>query len=250
MCKKSTFLIILAFLFVTATGGCITISFEKNVEEPIGTQTPSPTQESFSAQPETLQLPDSVDQFLDGARGLNLDSFEPSSEAYWDLGKIGKVSNGMLELIGDEKDINSIGLDRAILAGEGVLFRTRYTHGAQFTIFIQSGAWGKPSFRRVGIDGGGKPKEHIWLGSQFNGDFLSGDFSPKPDSWYYLLMAIDNRANILIAIWDPENSENQNSYKQEMDEESQGQYWGLGMEVFRGTLQVDDFFVISFESIR
>jgi hypothetical protein len=63
-------------------------------------------------------------------------------------------------------------------------------------------------------------------------------------------MAIDNRANGVVAIWDPDHPEKRNSYKKKMNEESQGQYWGFTIEVFRGTVQVDDFYIISFDSIK
>jgi hypothetical protein len=225
--------------------------------KPAETQQPLPNStiessnnEAFPTPVKTGQVPHQVENFLTNTQALEFDSFGPTSAAYWDLGTIGSTANGMLELIGDKINWSQIGLKRSVLEGEAILFLARYTRGAQFKMYLQSGPWGKERYRSFGINGGGKPSHHLWLGSQYTEDFLTGDFSPEPDRWYYVLMAIDNQAKVVVAIWDPDHPEKQNSFKENMGEESRGQYWGLIFEVFRGTLQIDDFHIISLDNIK
>ena len=57
------------------------------------------------------------------------------------------------------------------------------------------------------------PKANLWLGQNGLGfNNLHGNFQLKPDTWYSLLMAVDEGGEFLSVIWDPQDTTHFFSY--------------------------------------
>jgi hypothetical protein len=209
------------------------------------TETPVPTA-TITPTP-TVAPPEVVLEYLDGVVVTRVDTFD--SDSRWGLGG-GEIADGRLELVGN--DWNGLVNQGLFLEGEGTIISFNYGNNPEFEIFYDFGQWWTDAYRRFGIYVySGYPKANLWLGKNGLGyNNLQGNFQPKADTWYKLLMAVDVDGEFLAVIWDPADPSQRISYHEKAGENWADYRWHFRIGANAGTILFDDFIEIDFTDIK
>ncbi|MEA3350557.1 MAG: hypothetical protein U9Q82_08055 [Chloroflexota bacterium] len=213
---------------------------------PTLTSTSTPTKPPIPPTP-TVAPPMVLLDYLDNVSVTQTDYFESSMG--WDLWT-GKISNGVLEIIG--KDWNGLAKRRKISEGEGIIIDFKYEKNSEFELMFDYGEWWTDPYRRFGIYiWGSYPKANLWLGKNGLGfNNLHGNFQPKADTWYTLLMAVDSDGEFLSLIWDPTDPTQIFSYHEKAGEKWAGYSWVFKLGANAGTITFDNFMKITFDEMK
>jgi hypothetical protein len=181
------------------------------------------------------------------------DDFNELTSIRWDytLSKVGS-SGGLVEITGQSFWDTDLYRRRAFKEGEGVLVLFKYDSGAEFGLYLDDGNWQTPNYKRWGIYyAGTRLGTDIWQGSSGPGERdLEGNLSPRPDTWYYLLLAVGKEADFVAQVWEHDNPSQQAKYRRTFGEEWAGQTWEFTIDANKGKAYVDSFTEISFNGIK
>ena len=216
--------------------------------EPTNTSTVTPTSTNTPVPPTpTVSPPLILLDYLDGVAVTQVDTFESSSG--WDL-FAGNISNGSLEIIGN--DWNGLAKQGLFSEKEGILINFNYEQGSEFELMFDYGEWWTDPYRRFGVYfSSGYPRANLWLGKNGLGfNSLQGNFQPKADTWYTLLMAVDSEGEFLALIWDPTDASRMFSYHEKAGEKWAGYKWDFRIGANVGKIVFDDFMKITFDRIK
>lgn len=210
------------------------------------TRTPIPTKTPVPPTP-TIAPPTVILDYLENAAVTQIDYLDSSTG--WDLWT-GKISNGVLEVIG--KDWNGLGKKGRISEGEGIIIDFKYEKNSEFELMFDYGEWWTDPYRRFGIYiWGSYPKANLWLGKNGLGfNNLHGNFQPKADTWYTLLMAVDTDGEFLALIWDSTDPTKIFSYHEKAGEKWGGYNWVFKLGANAGTVTFDNFMKIAFDEMK
>ena len=214
---------------------------------PTSTQTPSPTRTP------TLRptLPSAVSTVLSGVDILYYDDFSRPLHQWEKRSSSIVTSDGLVEIPG--KHFWDAGLDygRIIREDEGVLILFKYDPGAEFEIFLYHGEWGTSSYRRWGIYAGRYFGMNVFKGSSLlDSRSLPGNLTLKVNTWYYLLLAVDESGGFVARVWEKDDPARQAEYRQRYDDDWMGKTWGFSIGANEGTAYFDAFTAVSFNDIK
>ena len=218
-------------------------------DTPLPTKTPVPTKTPIPPTA-TIQAPDKTLEYLNGVQVVNIDTFDLVSDK-WGSGLIsGGISNGVLNVIG--KDWNGIVRDRDINDNQGIIIDFTYTKGSVFEMYIGRGDWYTDEYKRFGIYvENNHARVNVWAGKNgLGGANLSGNFSPKPDTTYSLLMALLPDGEFLGVIWDPSVSTKTIFYREKIGKNWSDLTWRFAIGADKGTIVFDNYREIKFESVK
>lgn len=209
---------------------------------PTGTPTPQPT------------LPSPVSTALSSVDVLYHDDFERFSSVYWERYTSSSninTSDGLVEITGNSS-WGGVGYKRTVKGDEGVLVLFKYDPGAEFELFLDVGAWQDSAYRRWGIYTGIEFNMNIWKGSYdaLSGIPLRGNLTLRPNTWYYLLLAVDQDAAFVARVWEKEDPTRQVEYQRQFDDDWRGKSWRFAIGANKGKAYVDAFTVVSFDDIK
>lgn len=245
---------LLLVIILTGCNGRISLDIETPTStltytpEPTYTLTLTPTSTNTPVPPTPTVVPPSVLlEYLNGVVVSHIDSFE--STTGWDL-YAGSISNGSLEIIGN--DWNGLMKRGSFSEGEGIIVDFKYDKNSEFEVFFDYGEFGTDPYRRLGIYvSSSYPKANLWLGKNGLGfNNLYGNFKTKPDTWYSLLMALDENGEFLAIVWDPIDTSRVISYHEGAREKWAGLTWDFRIGANAGTIVFDDFMEITFDEIK
>jgi len=215
----------------------------------IPTNTPVPTKTPIPPTA-TIQAPDKTLEYLNGVQVVNIDTFDLVTDK-WGSGLIsGGISNGVLNVIG--KDWNGIVRNRDFKDNQGIVVDLTYTKGSVFEMYLGHGDWYTDSYKRFGIYvEHNYARVNVWAGKNgLGGANLSGNFSPKPDIIYSLLMALLPDGEFLGVIWDPSDSTKTIFYREKIGENWSNLTWGFAIGADKGTIVFDNYREITFDSVK
>lgn len=243
-------LVVLTAVVISGCSGNIPPAAENPTSPPEPTNIPTlaPTSTKTPVPPTpTIAPPLVILDHLDGVVVTQIDNFESSSG--WDLWA-GKISNGVLEIIG--KDWNGLAKKGLFSEGEGIIVNFKYEKKSDFELMFDHGEWWTDPYRRFGIYiSSGYPKANLWLGKNGLGfNNLIGNFQLKTDTWYTLLMAVDSDGEFLALIWDPADTSHTFSYHEKAGEKWAGYNWDFRIGADAGTIVFDDFMTITFDGMK
>ena len=159
-----------------------------------------------------------------------------------------KVVDDYLKFIG-RKDWQTGAMYNAIIPeGKSILLNFLFTPESEFNIFLESGNWADPAYRRFGVYMNG---ESFWSDMWTGETPLGGDnwnIQPKPDTWYNLLLMADKDAKFTGYLWNPDDPENVAVYHREMEADWGNLPWHMSVGANQGILQIKDVFVIGKEN--
>jgi len=149
--------------------------------------------------------------------------------------KVKNIWNGM------GRTANSLGDQKGFL----VLFR--YQAKTTANLFFHTGTWQASDYRRWGLS---TMYSNEWQGWQgFN--WLHSSISSKilqPDTWYYLLVMLDKRGQVTMKVWEKDDPTNRADFKKVMPSSWIGHQWGFMVQVYEGTLEMDEYQELSFDT--
>ena len=257
--KKSIQSVFLAFVFLTILlSGCAPASTPvppTSTPPPLPTETPLPTKTPVPTKTPipptaTIQAPDKTLEYLNGVQVVNIDTFDLVTDK-WGSGLIsGGISNGVLTVIGN--NWNGIGRNRSFNDNQGIIIDFTYTKGSVFEMFVDSGDWFTDPYKRFGIYiDNNYARVDVWAGKNgLGGARLSGNFLPKPDTNYSLLMAILPNGEFLGVIWNPSDPSKTIYYREKFDEKWSNLTWRFALGADKGTILFDNYREIIFDSVK
>lgn len=219
-------------------------------ETSVPTNTPVPTKTPIPPTA-TVPAPDKSLEYLNGVQVIYNETFDnpPIGGGGWVLNS-GIIKNGILELVG--KNWNGLGLDREFKEGEGVVIDFTYTKGSVFEIYIDKGSWYTDPYKRYGVYiENNYARVNVWAGKNgLGGAILSGNFTPKPDITYSLLIAILPNGEFLGVIWDPSDPSKTIYYREKIGKTWTNLNWIFHVGADKGTIHFDNFRKIKFDSVK
>jgi hypothetical protein len=214
----------------------------------VPTNTPAPTRTPVPPTA-TIQAPDKTLEYLNGVKVVHIDNFDKDSSK-WGVGLAsGGIRNGVLEVIG--KDWNGVRRYTSFRDNQGIIIDFTYTHGSVFEMYVDNGSWDTDSYKRFGIYvEGNSARVNVWAGKNgLGGARLSGNFSPKPDTTYSLLMAILPNGEFLGVIWDLSDSTKTIYYREKIGKNWSDLTWEFAVGADKGTIIFDNYREITFDSV-
>jgi hypothetical protein len=234
--------------------------------KPLPSQTPVPTETlvptnttipTYTLAPTltptaTVPAPDKVMEYLNGVQVTYFDTFnDPKSLAWW-LGS-GEIKNGVLVAFGNS-NWNGVGrdVDRKFREREGLIIDFTFTKGSVFEMILDYGDWQTDPYRRFGayvMDGSAKADLFQGVnGLGFNN--LDGNFGPRPDTNYSILMAVLPGGEFLAVIWNPADPSQTIYYREKVGAKWADLTWKFTIGANSGTIQFDNYREIKFDAAK
>jgi hypothetical protein len=258
---KSNVLILLAcLLLATVAGACTpkqpplpalplpTATYPPtDTAVPKNTETPRPT--SIAPAPTPIP-PVLVSEYLTDIQALYYDPLDGTGN--WNSNTTAQVVDGVLEMHGSAGWTSSVSPKSQFMAGEGIIlkFKVQAANGESGFVF-DTGSWQTDSFKQFGIDNIRRPLANLFQGTHNLGrNFLPGKLRLQPDTWYGLMMAIDENGRFLAVMWDPAD-ETLRIVHEAFREDWSGNSWTFYARANEGeTIYIDEFYRISFGAIK
>jgi hypothetical protein len=79
---------------------------------------------------------------------------------------------------------------------------------------------------------------------------LQGNFKPKPETWYNLMIVISKNGEFLEAVWEPDNPTQILTYREQLGEKWAERTWRFSIGANLGNVWIDDFSEIIFDKIK
>jgi len=224
-------------------------------DTPTSTTTPtaSPSASPSLTASMTIAPPgDPISQFVDGMQIISYDGFDSSTENGWELVSDRVViEDGMVQM-GSKiyRDTRLIQND-PINTGEGVIFDFKFDFGSQVYAYLDYSMFIKDDYKRFGVETGTNTQTNIRNGIELvNPALLVGNMTPKPDSWYSMLLAVDEDGELLVMIWDPENPGTKIRYFGNFNKEWENLPWQFAVSINKGNLSIDNYRKFTFNTIN
>ena len=202
---------------------------------PTPTYTPTPTSTPTPTRTPTPRptSPSPVSNALSSVDVRYHDDFEQLSDDYWENYSSSNinVSDGLLEINGQYFWATSVALKRIVRETEGVLILFKYDPDADFELYLDVGDWDEPNYMRWGIYAGPGFGMNIYKGissAYVDHSPLRGNLTMRPDTWYYLLLAVDRDARFIARVWEKSDPTRYAECRQQFDDDWKGKSWRFG----------------------
>lgn len=219
-----------------------------NTSLPTSTSAPTGTPIIPSA---TVPAPDKSLEFLNGVKVMHIDTFDKDlSKTEWHFDAGLQVNDGALQIFG--KDWNGISPRQRYSEGDGVVLDFSYTKGAFFEVYISHGFWNMTTYKTFGIYfEKNLTRTNVWSGKNpLGGELLPGNLILKPDTAYSLMMAVIPNGEFLVIIWKSSESSSTIYYHEKLGENWSNLDWDFGIAIDSGTITIDNFREIQFDSAK
>ncbi|MCI0478357.1 MAG: hypothetical protein L0Y55_19115, partial [Anaerolineales bacterium] len=204
--------------------------------------------------PAPLPLPAFVANALTDARALRFDGLDdPCASSQWtSRWKTEKVSNGVLEINGEEPWQAFATRYKEFAEGQGILVRFQFTHGAEIEFDFDNAGWNTDRYRRFGVHiSNDRARAILWQGLiTKRSERLSDDPDFAPETWYTLLLALGKNGEFRAQIWDSADPARVVKYRGQLDALSPGLPWMFRIGANRGTVLIDSVTEIVFGALK
>lgn len=193
-------------------------------------------------------------EFITDPQVLRFDNFEDAcTKSKWNSDwTTEKFSDGVIAVVGEDYWKAGISRNKDFSEGQGVVLRFKFEKGTEANIFFDSGDWSTNSYRRFGINiRQDSVQTDLWQGNTgMGGKNLNGNFKPKPETWYNLMIVISKNGEFLEAVWEPNDPTQVVTYHEQLGEKWTGLTWLFSIGANTGTVLIDDFSEIVFDKIK
>lgn len=213
---------------------------------PQPTQIPVPTQ---TAVPE-VPAPEKSMEYLNNIKVTRLDTFDSTTTSTgWGF-DAGKITNGVLEVIG--KNWNGLNRTNKMIENQGIIVDFTYSKGSIFEIFYDVGDFMTDPYKRFGINVNGKNvTRNVFSGKKTAGrEKVTKNFTLEPDKSYTLMLAILENGEFLGVIWDPADPSKTITYREAFGKEWADIQWTLRIGANYGTILFDNYQEIVFSGVK
>ncbi len=223
------------------------------------TQTPAPASGPQAAEmpassakpmePITFDLPPEISRLLSDAEVIFHDDFAELSSSNWREAGDYQTVDGLLELTDTAE---CLGRMEGLTANTAVLVHFSYEDVPQsdFEMFFNNDTWGSVDYRQWGTRLNGEiPTIHVVRKrSTIEDSALDGDLSLNPDTWYELLLAVDQDAEFVAQLWESDDPATYAEYRTTLEEWADQEWYGAFCNA-RGSVFVDTYSEIVFNEI-
>ncbi|HNE05486.1 MAG TPA: endonuclease/exonuclease/phosphatase family protein, partial [Anaerolineales bacterium] len=162
-----------------------------------------------------------------------------------------KFSDGVIAIVGEDYWKAGVSRNKDFSEGQGVVLRFKFEKGTEANIFFDSGDWSTNPYRRFGMNiRQDSVQTDLWQGKTgMGGKNLNGNFKPKPETWYNLMIVISKNGEFLEAVWEPNDPSQVVTYHEQLGEKWTGLTWRFSVGANTGNVLIDDFSEIIFDKI-
>jgi len=233
---------------------------------PFPTNTPLPTATPFCPpHPDSQATLSSVQEktvaLVPGAKVIWYDNFNCQDLSYgWVTGtdnpttKI-SISNGILTFSAQKVEKIWDGLVRTSSSlgdQKGFLVLFRYQTKTTANLFFNTGTWLTSDLRSYGL-GTGRWRANrfvdgiweVWHGDNWLPFYFSHQVL-KPNMWFYLLERLDKSGQATMRVWEKDDPTNYIEFNKVMPSNGIGRQWRFIVQVYEGTLEMDEYQELSF----
>jgi serine/threonine-protein kinase len=230
---------------------------------PISTLTPFPSPTFLltttiipTLMPTTIPVPPVMADTLTGVRIVGKVDFNSNFAANWykyNLASGSVQSDGTFMMIGQPGWMSGLVRTRHYTVGQGILLSYRFNGKNECSFTLDTGTWKTDGYRNFGVYACSLTKADLTFGKNDLGfNYLTGNFTVKPDTWYALMMAIAPGGDFKALIWDPAKPSNQIYYREKLGSGWDGLQWNFTAKsgIDKMTLQLKDFTEFFFLGIK
>ncbi|HNN12721.1 MAG TPA: hypothetical protein PKL78_04130 [Anaerolineales bacterium] len=130
---------------------------------------------------------------------------------------------------------------------KGMLVLFKYTADTLANLFISTGEWQTPNYRRWGLTTDNSSR--MWVGWE-GSHWLSSYFPPevlRPETWFYLTISLGDDGQVTMKIWEKDDPNNHTDFQKRMPDSWKGRNWLSLFQLYEGTLEIDEYLEFSFE---
>jgi hypothetical protein len=247
----TTMLVILVVLNIrrrTPDYPFIPVTFTPSLTDtPVPTNTPLPTKTRIPPTA-TVPAPDKSVEYLNGVQVVYIDTFSNPDMKGWDF-PAGRIQNGELEVFGKDW----VARKGQFKDGQGIIIDFSYTKGSVFDMFVDNGDFGTNPYKSFGVNitKNNIAMANVWSDNNWlGGAILSGNFTPKPDITYSLLIAILPKGEFLEVIWNPSDPSQTLYYRKIIDKNWSDLTWTFKFGAEEGATIFDNYREIKYESVK
>jgi serine/threonine protein kinase len=235
----------------------------------VPTRTPIPTLTPFPSptflptstiipilMPTEIPVPFALADALTGVRMVGKVDFNSNFTAKWSTynPESGSAeSDGTFTMIGQPGWISGLFRNKPYTVGQGILLSYRFTGKNECSFTLDTGTWKTDGYRNFGVFDCTLTKANLTFGKNDLGyNYLTGNFTVKPDTWYNLMLAIGPGGDFKALIWDPAKPPNQIYFREKLGPGWDGLQWTFTAKsgVDKMTLQLRDFIEFDFVGIK
>ncbi len=196
----------------------------------------------------TFELPSQANSILSDARVIFHDDFavgELSPSIWRGAGDYQSV-DGLLELTDTTeclRRLEGLGANAAML----VQFRYDDIPDSDFEMFFNNDVFGSVNYRQWGtrLNGATPAIQVVRKRSIIDDNPLDGELSLDPDTWYQLLLAVDQDAEFVAHVWESDDPSTHSEYRQTLEDWADQEWYGVFCNA-RGNVFVDSYSEVSF----
>ena len=210
--------------------------------------TPTPIPPTFTP---TIAPPNMAVFFLEDVSVTDTDNFYNLQK--WYTNSPSKISNEQFHLVGQKDWGSGLLLRKRLRAGEGIIlnFRTMNTADTKIEFTFEAGEWQTITFKQFAVFPNEIPKVSRYQGkNNLPMNDMRGNLTLKANTWYQLLLAVDEGGEFLGVIQDPKTSEKV-FYTEKVNGDWDDKIWTFAIRATDGgEVYIDDFLRISFSAIK
>ena len=197
--------------------------------------------------------PEPVTRALSGARLTYHNDFNqlPASKFEYDDRHI-TLSNGVAVISGNEYDYPYIAykIDTGVREGRGVLVSFKFTAGAWWHFMFLSGIYDAPEHRAWGVTDA-KERFFVKVNEWYGVETMPGNLDLRPNTWYSLLLAVDEGPTFLAVLWESDNPVNMAQIREGFSGDRwEDRGWVFWISGLGGELTIDEITELRFNGIR
>jgi eukaryotic-like serine/threonine-protein kinase len=206
--------------------------------------------------PAWIPVPPILADNLVGVKMVGMVDFRSNFDANWNKfnPQSGSVdSQGNLKIVGQPGWSSGVARAKPYSEGQGVLLSYYFDVRNECSFAMSSGTWKTDGFRNFGVYGCTSTKTDLTFGKNDLGfNYLAGNFTVKPATWYNLMMAVAPGGEFKALIWDPVQPSNQIYYRQKFGSGWEGLPWDFVVKSGNDklVLMVKNFTEFTFLRIR
>jgi Tol biopolymer transport system component len=195
-----------------------------------------------------------VSDILSNARVMYHDSLDDPSLANWtyETGVL-QTADGVLQIQGVANRANQVRPKQDFYGGDAALALFKYDAGANPYLFLETGEWETPTYKRGGISADSYNSvflTEMYVGTSQVGETpLLGDNTAASSTWHYLLLAIGQDGEFVAQVWPRDDPSRRAEYRHTFGQEWVGHPWTLVLQTDSGNLYIDSYTQIAFSSI-
>jgi hypothetical protein len=203
--------------------------------------------------PYITQPPGPVKEVLSGARVVSHNDFSslPASLFEYDDRYV-TLSNGVAEISGNDYDWPYIAYrnDTGIREGHAVLVSFEYSAGAWWTLSFLSGSYDTSRHRAWGITEE-MDKYTVKVSEWYDVERMPGNLSLGPNTWYSLLLAVDDGPEFLAHLWERDDPRLSTQIRQSFSGDLwDDRGWVFWIASIKGKLYIDEITEMTFDGLK